>query len=112
MGAVGCPVCWMAMNPDARRHKGNESMEHAEAVKLNAVEKYVLGEFTPSEREAFEEHYFDCADCAADIKAAAVFVDNARDLMRPAPQAEAVPVQREQRRGWFVWLQPSYAMGA
>src|SRR5205085_12180745 len=86
---------------------------HAEAVKENIVEKYLLGELTTSQRNAFEEHYFECTDCAADIKAASVFIDNAREVMRRAPQTEvAGREERPQRRGWFAWLQPAYAVGA
>jgi putative zinc finger protein len=88
-------------------------MEHSEAVKLHAVEAYLLGELTTSQRDAFEEHYFGCADCAAEVKAAAVFLDNAREAMRRAPETEAAPApERRQRRDWFAWLRPAYAAGA
>ncbi len=53
-------------------------MDHNEAIQLQAAEKYVLGEFPPSLRDQFEEHYFECQECALDVKAAAGFVDNAR----------------------------------
>jgi len=53
-------------------------MDHNEALRLHAVEKYVLGELPPSLRDEFEEHLFECQECAQDVKAAAEFVDNVR----------------------------------
>ena len=41
-------------------------MDHDEAVRLRAVVKYVLGELPETERDSFEEHYFDCGECALD----------------------------------------------
>jgi anti-sigma factor RsiW len=57
-------------------------MDHNEALRLRAVEKYVLGELPPSLRDQFEEHFFECQECAQDVKAAAEFVDNARAVWR------------------------------
>lgn len=44
-------------------------MTHAVAVSTHAVERYLLDEMTELERHRFEEHYFDCHDCAADLRA-------------------------------------------
>lgn len=44
-------------------------MTHAVAVSTHAVERYLLEEMTELERHRFEEHYFDCQDCAADLRA-------------------------------------------
>ena len=44
-------------------------MTHAVAVATHAVERYLLDEMTELERHRFEEHYFDCQDCAADLRA-------------------------------------------
>jgi hypothetical protein len=38
-------------------------MSHDQAVSSQAAERYVLGELTSSERDAFESHFFDCAVC-------------------------------------------------
>ena len=46
-------------------------MDHNEAVRLQAAEKYVLGEFPADLRDEYEEHFFDCAECAVDVKAIA-----------------------------------------
>ncbi len=57
-------------------------MDHNEALRLHAVEKYVLGELPPSLRDEFEEHFFECQECALDVNAAAEFVDNVRAVLR------------------------------
>jgi len=64
-------------------------MDHNEAIQLQAAEKYVLGELSPPLRDEFEEHFFDCQECALDVKAAAGFVDNARHVWRFAASPAA-----------------------
>ena len=86
-------------------------MEHVEAVKLNSVERYLLGELTETERDAFEAHFFECVDCAAEVRAAAAFIDNAREIMRRTPARPAiVSHERGRRMAWLGWLQPGYAL--
>jgi len=46
-------------------------MDHLQAESLGATEKYLLGALDEAEREAFEEHFFDCLECADDVRAAA-----------------------------------------
>jgi len=43
-------------------------MEHAEATETMAAERYLLGEMTPEDRDAFEDHFFGCGACAADVR--------------------------------------------
>ena len=66
-----------------------ESMDHSEAVQKMAAERYLLDELTPDEREAFEEHFFDCPECALDLRVGAAFVDEAKvqlpELVAPLP---------------------------
>ena len=57
-------------------------MDHNEALRQQAAEKYVLGELPPTLRDEFEEHFFECQECALDVTAAAGFVDNARAVWR------------------------------
>jgi len=63
-------------------------MDHSEAIDGKFTERYLLGELTPAQRDQFEEHYFDCAICADDVQTGAVFVDNARALLREGPVSE------------------------
>ncbi len=52
-------------------------MDHREAVASRAVDRYLLDEMLEEEREAFEQHYFECADCAAEVEAGTMLAANA-----------------------------------
>ena len=77
-------------------------MNHDEAVRLSLVEKYLLDELAPQLRDEFEEHYFDCRECADDLRAASAFIDAARSELRAAPAAKAAP--SPPKKAWFAWL--------
>ena len=79
-------------------------MDHLEAKRLHASEKYVLGELSADQRDAYEEHYFDCAECAEDVKSTLTFVSAGREVFRE----EAVPVSPARkdptlRSRWTSW---------
>jgi hypothetical protein len=79
-------------------------MDHSEALRLHAPEKYVLGELSSELREQYEEHYFDCEECASELKTVVAFADTARELLRkPEPYRIS---------GWFAWLRPVVAVPA
>jgi hypothetical protein len=89
-------------------------MDHNEAVRLQAAEKYLLGELPKEQHAAFEEHYFDCSACAEEMKAAVAFMEGARQVAREeVPQViddkKLVPAARE-TGGWFSWLRPAFAV--
>jgi hypothetical protein len=88
-------------------------MEHIEAKSMHAAEKYVLGELTGELREQFEEHYFDCAECALDVRAAAAFIATSKEVFQE-PVAVSVGAAREPKRvhGWRGWLKPLIAVPA
>jgi anti-sigma factor RsiW len=44
-------------------------MTHADALRTLAAERYLLDEMSEIEKFAFEEHFFDCAECADDVRA-------------------------------------------
>jgi anti-sigma factor RsiW len=101
---------------------GEENMDHNEAVQLMAVERYLLDEMTSELRDEFEEHMFDCAECALDLRAGSAFVQEAK-LQLPqlaaneaaaGTAASARPVSRPQpkSRDWFAWLRPAFAVPA
>jgi hypothetical protein len=79
-------------------------MDHNEAVRLQAAEKYVLGELPQSLREEYEAHYFDCGECGLDLKAAVAFVDGSREILR-AEKQESVSVE-QLRKPFMWWLKP------
>lgn len=94
-------------------------MDHDEAVKQMAVERYLLDEMAPDAREAFEEHLFDCQECALDLRAGVAFVDAAKAQLLPmiepsplvAPPAPAQPSRNPSSaklEDWLSWLRPTW----
>jgi hypothetical protein len=89
-------------------------MDHNEAVRLQAAEKYLLGELPKEQHAAFEEHYFDCSACAEELKTTVAFLESSRQVVR-----EGVPQAIDEKRlvpavsnagGWFSWLRPAFAV--
>ncbi len=70
-------------------------MDHEQAVASQAAERYVLGELSEQERDAFEEHFFECPECARDVRACAAFLANVRHMLREqeAGRREALRVR-------------------
>jgi hypothetical protein len=87
-------------------------MDHNEAIRLQAAVKYVLGELSQVQREEYEEHYFDCGECAVDIKALATFADTTREVLRQEGAAEFAKDLVPARGGWLRWFQPVVAVPA
>jgi hypothetical protein len=65
-------------------------MDHAQAVNTLAIERYLLDEMPQEERESFEEHYFSCAECAEEARAAAIMRDAAASGLARG-DADALP---------------------
>jgi hypothetical protein len=63
-----------------------DTMSHDQAVSSQAAERYVLGELTPVEREAFEGHYFDCGACFEQVDMGAQVLGRAREVLDPQPE--------------------------
>jgi anti-sigma factor RsiW len=93
-------------------------MTHDEAIREQAVERYLLGELSGDARDRFEEHFFDCVLCAADLTDGARFVDALRSLPPAGDVAAPAPIPQ---RGLHVlpkrslaarltpWLTPALA---
>ena len=82
-------------------------MDHKEATRIQAVDRYLLGELTAVERDEFEEHFFSCGECSEDVHVGAILVDNSRAVLReefpdPVPASPSVPP----RSGWRFWWSP------
>jgi hypothetical protein len=60
-------------------------MDHNQSTNLMAVEKYLLEELTPELRDEFEEHFFDCQECALDVQATAAFMAAAKQEFKANP---------------------------
>jgi hypothetical protein len=88
-------------------------MNHDMVVRQKTTERYLLGELSPEVRAEFEEHYFDCPDCALDVRAAALFVEQSKVVLaeEPEPAAARPPVTgpAPAKPGWFAWFRPALA---
>ena len=86
-------------------------MDHDTVVRNKMTERYLLGELDPAAQDGFEEHFFDCADCALDVHAGVLFVDQSKivlagkaELVRAGVPVPAAPVTM----GWLAWLRPAF----
>jgi len=98
--------------------RGKEAMNHDEVVRQKLTEKYLLAELDPDARDQFEEHFFECAECALDVRAGTEFVASSRIVLAQSFEA-SVPQRAAVRdaggRDWFAWLKgtwlrPAFAM--
>lgn len=87
-------------------------MNHSETIQLQAAVKYVLGELSPADHAAYEEHYFDCPECAADLKALAAFADNAREVLRQQQHEQLVAARVPAPSIWSRFFHPIIAVPA
>jgi hypothetical protein len=90
-------------------------MDHTAVVRDKTTERYLLNELESEVRDEFEEHYFDCPECAQDVSAGSQFVEHSKLVL--AESSEPVPVRafsapNPVRRGWFTWLSPAFAVPA
>jgi hypothetical protein len=84
-------------------------MEHDEAIRSQAAGRYAAQELSPAEREAFEEHFFDCRECADQVRFELAFAANMRaGATKPSP--EPVPYRTRAAGKWLGWLHLRPAM--
>ena len=78
-------------------------MDHTAVVREKMTEKYMLQELEPEVRDEFEEHYFDCQECALDISAGAQFVAHAKTVMAEGLRGFAPHSPRPHWRSCWRW---------
>lgn len=87
-------------------------MDHTAVVRERMTERYLLNELGSEVRDEFEEHYFDCPECALDVRAGSQFVEHSEVVLQesssPIP-VRATPGPSRVHRGWFAWLRPAFA---
>ncbi|MFP5247769.1 MAG: hypothetical protein ACLGH0_13840 [Thermoanaerobaculia bacterium] len=92
-------------------------MEHNDAIRSRFAERYLLGDLSAAEADAFEDHYFDCRVCASDVREGMILLDTGRELVRSERAAEstrtttAAAVVRPHRSRWNAWV-PAAAAAA
>jgi hypothetical protein len=87
-------------------------MDHNEAVGQKATERYLLDELDPDLRDQFEDHLFDCQDCALDVRAGAMFVEQTKAALADVAAEVPVPARVPAKAGWFAWLRPAFVVPA
>jgi anti-sigma factor RsiW len=93
-------------------------MDHGEALQMMAAERYLLNELSPEQKDAFEEHVFECQECALDLRAGAAFINEAKNQLpgiasqhAPSATAETGHLQRRgNKKRWFFLWQPAFAV--
>jgi len=76
-------------------------MEHAEVLRSQAIEKYLLGGLHGQEREQFEAHMFECGLCAEEIRAGVFLMDNAAAEFK---SRAAAPQRTPEKARWLDWF--------
>jgi len=94
-------------------------MDHNEATQQMIAERYLLGELEQDQRDAFEEHAFDCPECSVDLRAGAAFIGAAKvelpkitGTSSPAPKVEVPLRPSKKTMDWQSWLRPVFAIPA
>jgi hypothetical protein len=90
-------------------------MDHTAVVRDRTTERYLLNELDSEVRNEFEEHYFDCPECALDVSAASQFVEQSKLVL--AESSDPVPALLTSgpgpvKYGWLGWLRPAFAAPA
>ncbi len=88
-------------------------MDHAEAIQMRAVERYMLADLSVSEVEEFERHFFDCPQCSEELRTLSILRENARAVFveqHSSPSISGVSVsgqadteRKAGRSGWRFW---------
>ena len=87
-------------------------MEHEEAMKNLVAERYLLGELTENDRDAYEEHLFSCPVCFEQVKAGTEFVGHLRRLGPEKSGSEATKSVRPSFPMNIFRPTPAFAMTA
>ena len=61
------------------------SMDHEVVARQKMTERYLLNELDSETRDQFEEHFFDCAECALDVRAGSAFVEESKAVLAESP---------------------------
>ena len=74
------------------------------AEQNNAVERYLLDEFSSGERAEFEAHLFDCPICGEQVRQSAIALENMKQVFRDERKISEASRQSSQRRSWGAWF--------
>lgn len=88
-------------------------MDHKLAQQTKSADRYLLDELSGEERLAFEEHMFDCPECAAKVKDDFAMLTDLKEVLAE-PVTALAPETKKPEGGWREWLRllvwaPSFA---
>ncbi|HVJ07009.1 MAG TPA: zf-HC2 domain-containing protein [Acidisarcina sp.] len=92
-------------------------MDHRDVARSSIIEKYLLKELSPEECDEFEAHFFDCEECAQDLRLTDAFLEQVRrelkiPLEQVAPQALEQGQASRQGKGLPSFLRPVWLIPA
>src|SRR3954465_7637824 len=82
---------------------GSHYMDHEQSINTHAAERYLLEELPPELREEFEQHYFDCPECAEEVLLGFQFDRNLKAVFRDQARAVDSRWRRPHIKGWLSW---------
>ncbi len=94
-------------------------MEHSFAVEHHMVEQYLLEELSPELRDEFEDHYFGCQECAAELLETSEFLQAVRAelqrpqlISKPSAEQESKPASRPSSARNLLQWRPAFTIAA
>ena len=78
-------------------------MDCDRVAREDILENYLGDRLSPDDREAFEQHYFECARCFDDLR----LLESIRTALRPAARSSALPTRQR-----LTWLAPAAGLAA
>jgi hypothetical protein len=88
-------------------------MNHSEAIREMVAERYLLNELGPDARDEFEEHMFDCPECALEVRSGSVLIGEAKtqlpELIANSAAANK-PLVEKKNKNWIAWMRPAFAV--
>jgi hypothetical protein len=78
-------------------------MNHNDALKLSATERYLHGDLDGTLRDEFEAHFFDCADCANELRLGAAMLDQMKLELVKEPRTKVTPKAVKRSSPWPAW---------
>jgi len=89
-------------------------MDHELVARQGMTERYLLGELDADARHEFEEHFFDCSECALDVRAGALFVEQSKVLLADESRTTGASRPAPARPSWLAALlgmfKPAFAV--
>ena len=87
-------------------------MEHEEAVRSQAAQNYVAGKLSEPQRGAFEAHFFDCPECAEEVRWEQIFMANLAAVRREESAKSVFPRWLGSWRVAFQWRPARLSLAA